>query len=58
MLAAREAPADESSVLAEGAAAEDITSEAPTANQVAADELALDGEPAAASPVTPKTEEN
>ncbi|HNB94180.1 MAG TPA: 30S ribosomal protein S2 [Microthrixaceae bacterium] len=58
VLAAREAPADESSVLAEGAAAEDITSEAPTANQVAADELALDGEPAAASPVTPKTEEN
>ena len=58
MLAARDTPQDEGSVLKEGAADADVAAEAPTANEVAAEELALDGEPAEASPITPSTEEN
>ncbi len=58
VLAARDAAQDESSVLKEGAADADVEGSASTANEVAAAELALDGEPAEANPVTPHTEEH
>ena len=58
VLAARNAPEDEGSVLKEGSADSDVATAAASANEVAAEELSLDGGPAEASPVTPHTEEH
>ena len=58
VLAARNAPEDEGSELKEGAADADVETAAASANEVAAEELAADGQPAEASPVTPHTEEH
>jgi small subunit ribosomal protein S2 len=58
ILAARNTPGDEGAVRNEAIADSDVVATAPVANELAARELAADGQPAEASPVTPHTEEH